>query len=46
MITLNTLNLTMGGLGEEEEEEEWEGVRIKVMRTRVYQKLAAEDKLN
>ena len=30
----------MGGGGEEEEEEE---VRIKVMRTRVYQKAAAED---
>ena len=42
MIKLNTLDLTMGG--------GWRGggeeVRIKVMSTRVYQNLAAEDKLN
>ena len=41
MIKLNTLDFMVGrgwGLGEE--------VRIKVMRIWVYQKLAAEDKLN
>ena len=35
--TINALDLTM------EEEEEGEEVRIKVMRTRVYPKAAAED---
>ena len=40
MIKLNTLDLTVGGAGEE-----GEGVQIKVMRTRVYQKLAAEDQI-
>ena len=42
MIKLNALDSTMGGGGGGEEEEgEW--VRIKVMRTRVYPKAAAED---
>ena len=45
MIKINTSDLTVGwGVGVRGGE--GEGVRIKLMRTRVYQKLAAEDKLN
>ena len=41
---INALHLTMGGGGGGEEEvEEREEVRIKVMRTWVYPKAAAED---
>ena len=48
MIKLNTLDLTVGGevgFGGEEGGR-GEGIRIKLLKTRVYQKLAAEDKLN
>ena len=43
MIKLNTLDLTVGGKVGFEGEGGGRGLRIKLMRTRVYQKLAAGD---